>query len=179
MKERAKRFAEEAHEGQFRKVGNIPYVTHPIRVAALLDKFGASEELVCAAYLHDVVEDTPIEIEEIEKEFGKRVTELVQSHTEDKSKTWKERKQHTIDILKTAESEVKQLIVADRFDNLLSLEKDLKEKGPAVWGIFNAGYEDQKWYNESIVDMMDHGLQKEDRPPFFDEFAAAVKRIFI
>lgn len=178
MKDKAKQFAEKAHKGQYRKVSNIPYITHPIRVATLLEKSGASEESVSAGYLHDVVEDTPIEIEEIEKEFGRRVAELVQAHTEDKSKTWKERKQHTIDILKTAESEVKQLIVADRFDNLLSLEKDLKEKGPAVWDIFNAGFKEQKWYNESIVKNMDHGLPQKDRPPFFDEFTAAVKRIF-
>lgn len=178
MKEKAKRFAEKAHEGQYRKVGNIPYVTHPIRVATFLEKNGASDELICAAYLHDVVEDTPIEIEEIEKEFGKAVADLVRSHTEDKSKSWKERKQHTLDILKKASSEEKQLIVADRFDNLLSLEKDIKEQGQAIWDIFNAGYEDQKWYNEGIAANMDQGLAQEDRPAFFDDFTAAVKRIF-
>lgn len=178
MKNRAKRFAEKAHEGQFRKTGNIPYITHPIRVAAILEQAGASEELVCAAFLHDVVEDTPIGFAEIEKEFGKRVTDLVKSHTEDKSKTWKERKQHTINTLKTAELEVKLLIIADRLDNLLSLEKDLKKVGPSIWDVFNAGYEDQKWYNEELLKYMDTGIKEHERPAFFDDFAEIVHRIF-
>ncbi|MCM3740512.1 HD domain-containing protein [Oceanobacillus luteolus] len=178
MKEKAKRFAENAHKGHFRKAGNIPYITHPIRVANILESAGASEALICAAFLHDVVEDTPIEIEEIRAEFGKHVANLVQAHTEDKSKTWKERKQHTIDTLKTADLEVKQLIVADRLDNLLSLEKDLEEVGPKIWKIFNAGYKEQQWYNEAIVMNMDHGLSEVNRPQFFSEFEAAVKRVF-
>lgn len=178
MKGKAKRFAEKAHAGQYRKTGNIPYITHPIRVAALLESSGASDELVCAGYLHDVVEDTTIGIDEIEKEFGERVADLVRSHTEDKSKTWKERKQHTIDILKTAEPEVKQLIIADRLDNLLSLEADLQRIGPDVWNVFNAGYEDQKWYNMELLKHMDDGLPEKERPKFFDDFSAVIQRIF-
>lgn len=179
MKEKAKQFAEKAHQGQLRKIGNIPYITHPIRVAALLETAGASDELVCAGYLHDVIEDTQVEIEEIEKEFGKVVADIVCAHTEDKSKTWKERKQHTIDTLKTADFNVKQLIIADRLDNLLSLERDLKVHGEAIWDIFNAGYEEQKWYNEEMLKHMNDGMEKESIPSFFKDFEACVSRIFV
>lgn len=178
MKEKAKIFAEKAHQGQFRKSGNVPYITHPIRVAHVLDNAGTSEELVCAGYLHDVVEDTLVEIEEIEQEFGEYIANLVRSHTEDKSKTWQERKQHTIDTLKTADKDVKLLIVADRLDNLLSVEKDLKVIGPPIWDIFNAGIEKQKWYNEQISQYMYVGLNEEDIPSFFKEFEDTVKRVF-
>jgi (p)ppGpp synthase/HD superfamily hydrolase len=177
MKERAKQFAEQAHHGQVRKAGNVPYITHPIRVAERLEQTGASDELVSAAYLHDVVEDTPVEIEEIEQEFGHRVAELVRSHTEDKSKTWKERKQKTIDTLAAADDEVVKLIIADRLDNLLSLEKDLKTMGEDVWGIFNAGYEDQKWYNTEMLKQIKKRASSQD-PDFFPEFEATVERIF-
>jgi (p)ppGpp synthase/HD superfamily hydrolase len=177
MKEKAKQFAVRAHKGQVRKTANIPYITHPIRVAEMLEEAGASDALVSAAYLHDVVEDTPVEIEEIEETFGEEVGALVLAHTEDKTKSWKERKQATIDTLKDANSDVAQLIIADRLDNLLSLEKDLAENGPATWDVFNAGYEDQKWYNEELLKNVkdDHF---ESGPAFFRKFKEVVERIF-
>jgi len=178
MKQQAKSFAEKAHKGQRRKNANIPYITHPIRVAERLESIHASDELICAAYLHDVVEDTPYEIEDIEQQFGPRVAHLVAAHTEDKSKSWQERKQHTIDIIKNAEKEVKYLIVADRLDNLLDLEKDLQQLGKQAWEIFNAPYEKQKWYNESIAKNMHTGLSKEDVPSFFGEFEQTIRRVF-
>lgn len=178
MKQQAKTFAEHAHKGQRRKNANIPYITHPIRVAERLESIHASDELICAAYLHDVVEDTPFEIEDIEQQFGPRVAHLVAAHTEDKSKSWQERKQHTIDIMKDAEKEVKYLIVADRLDNLLDLEKDLQQLGEQAWDIFNAPYEKQKWYNESIAKNMYVGLAEQDIPPFFEDFEQAIQRVF-
>lgn len=175
---KAKRFAETAHQGLTRKDGITPYITHPIRVAELLQKAGASKELICAGYLHDVVEDTPVSLKEIQAEFGERIAFLVAAHTEDKSKTWRQRKQQTIDTLNSAESEVKYLIIADRLDNLLSTEKELKAKGPAVWDMFNAGKEEQRWYNEEFVKHMSNGLHKENIPSFFTEYEQAVRRIF-
>ncbi|MFA1821883.1 HD domain-containing protein [Virgibacillus oceani] len=178
MKQQAKDFAEKAHKGQFRKTSRTPYITHPIRVADRLEKAGLSTEVVSAGYLHDVVEDTPYEIEDIHRLFGPHIAELVTAHTEDKSKSWQERKQHTIDIIKHAEKEVKYLIVADKLDNLLSLEQDLKIQGDAIWNHFNAGFEKQKWYNESIAENMYAGLAEKDAPAFFKEFEHAIKRVF-
>lgn len=174
----AKEFAEKAHKGQHRKITNSPYINHPIRVAERLEGIGVSDELICAAYLHDVVEDTAFEIEDIKKKFGSHVASLVAAHTEDKSKSWKERKQHTIDTLKNADKEVTYLIVADRLDNLLDLETDLNQLGNAVWDKFNAGYEEQKWYNKSIVEHMGNGLRAEEIPDFFKEYKKAVERVF-
>src|SRR5690625_4799448 len=91
MKQLAKSFAEKAHMGQKRKISNVPYITHPIRVAERLESAEFSDELICAAYLHDVVEDTDYEIKDIEENFGDRVAHLVAAHTEDKSKSWIER----------------------------------------------------------------------------------------
>lgn len=178
MKQQAKAFATQAHQNHFRKNAHVPYITHPIRVAKRLEEAGSSTELICAGYLHDVVEDTPFEIEDIEERFGLRVAHLVAAHTEDKSKSWQERKQHTIDTLKNAEKEIKYLIVADRLDNLLDLERDLENLGPAVWHNFNAGPGLQKWYNEEISKNMIAGLDQADIPDFFHEFEDAIDRIF-
>jgi guanosine-3',5'-bis(diphosphate) 3'-pyrophosphohydrolase len=178
MKEKAKEFATRAHAGQKRKNSNMDYITHPIRVAERLEKEGFSDELVCAGYLHDVVEDTIYEIEDIEKLFGKRIASIVAAHTEDKSKSWKERKQHTIDTIKDADKEVKYLIIADKLDNLLGLEKDLEEQGPAVWDKFNAGVVEQKWYNKSIAHNMRTGLSNYEIPDYFNEYEQVVSRVF-
>ncbi|WP_339217194.1 HD domain-containing protein [Ornithinibacillus sp. FSL M8-0202] len=178
MKKKAREFATLAHAGQKRKNSNADYITHPIRVAERLEKEGFSDELVCAGYLHDVVEDTIYEIEDIEKHFGKRVAEIVAAHTENKSKSWKERKQHTIDTVKHADKEIKYLIVADKLDNLQGLEKDLMEQGPKVWDSFNAGIDEQKWYNESIVQNMRIGLANHEIPDYFQEYEQLVRRFF-
>lgn len=178
MKQRARSFAEKAHKGQRRKSSDVPYITHPIRVAERLDQAGFNDNLVCAGYLHDVVEDTPYEMEDIEAEFGPHVTRLVAAHTEDKSKSWQERKQHTIDTVKYAEKDVKYLIVADKLDNLLSMEKEFIRHGDALWKNFNAGFNKQKWYNESVAANMKIGLEKSEIPAYFQEFAEVVERMF-
>ncbi|HLR60983.1 MAG TPA: HD domain-containing protein [Lentibacillus sp.] len=178
MKKEAKNFAEKAHEGQIRKSSDDPYITHPIRVAKRLEEAGFNDELVCAGYLHDVVEDTPYEIEDIEEAFGIKVASLVSAHTEDKSKTWKERKQHTIDTVKFASRDIKYLILADKLDNLLSMEQEYNLQGDALWENFNAGFEEQKWYNKSIAENMSAGLSEDEMPDYFREFEEAVKRVF-
>ncbi|MEN1968468.1 HD domain-containing protein [Lentibacillus sp. N15] len=178
MKQHAKEFAEMAHKGQTRKSSDAPYITHPIRVADRLEQAGFSDELVCAGYLHDVVEDTPYEMEDIQERFGRKVATLVAAHTEDKSKSWQERKQHTIDTIKDANKEVKYLIVADKLDNLLGLEKDLDRLGDQVWSHFNAGFDKQKWYNQWIAENMCIGLHADEVPAYFNEFKAAIERVF-
>lgn len=178
MLDEAKKFAEKAHEGQFRKNRKTPYITHPIRVAERLKQAGANDELIAAGYLHDTVEDTAVRITDIKDAFGSKVADLVAAHTEDKTKSWQERKQHTIDTIQQADKEIKYLIVADKLDNLLSLEKDLRELGEYIWKNFNAGFDKQKWYYESIAKNMYQGLAKWDIPDFFKQYEETVERVF-
>ncbi|MFD1336905.1 HD domain-containing protein [Oceanobacillus iheyensis] len=178
LKEKAKTFATKAHQGQTRKNSDEAYITHPIRVAQRLELEGCSDALVCAAYLHDVVEDTPVTIDDIQYEFGKEIALLVAAHTEDKSKSWKERKQHTIKSIQNAPKEVKYLIIADKLDNLIELEKEYALLGDSIWANFNAGYDQQKWYNQSIVKYMYCGLNQSEIPVYFTEYAKAVERVF-
>lgn len=72
-------FAEAAHRGQVRKFSGEPYIRHPERVAGILRTFGYYErdDLISAAYLHDVVEDTGVTLPVIEAVFGDQVSDLV------------------------------------------------------------------------------------------------------
>jgi len=92
--QKAKQFAKQAHEGQYRKFGKkLPYFSHPEKVAKIIislsDKLKDSKKLVyliVAAYLHDVVEDSDYTINDIEKLFGHFVAQLVNELTSDKEK---------------------------------------------------------------------------------------------
>lgn len=77
--EKAKKFATAAHASinQVRKYTNDPYIVHPAEVARIVLSVPHSEAMLAAAWLHDVVEDTPVTIEEIRAEFGEEVAELV------------------------------------------------------------------------------------------------------
>jgi len=78
--EKAFRFAQKAHAGQFRKSGD-PYIIHPLEVAKILIDLGMDENSVIAGLLHDVLEDTDVTPETIEKEFNSDVLSLVESVT--------------------------------------------------------------------------------------------------
>jgi (p)ppGpp synthase/HD superfamily hydrolase len=80
--DRARAFATAAHAGQLRKFVGTPYVAHPIEIAAIVASVpGATPEMIQAALLHDVVEDTPVTLEEIRGEFGEDVARLVDEVT--------------------------------------------------------------------------------------------------
>lgn len=178
MKIKAKMFATMAHKNQRRKLTDESYISHPIRVAKLLEKHSVHEELVCAGYLHDVVEDTCFTIEDIEEHFGKRIAGLIAAHTEDKSKSWRERKQATIETMKMCEKDVKWLIVADKLDNLLDVQETYEKLGEEMWDYFNAGKAEQQWYNESIAAYMYDGLADDDIPDFFKLYEETIKHVF-
>jgi len=172
----AKEFAIKAHLHQTRKNSDEPYVEHPIRVARILQEAGYSEEVIIAGLLHDTVEDNPdVTIEEIEEKFGKKVADIVAQHTEDKSLSWEERKEHTIEVVKTASIEVKALIIADKLDNLTSLKQQYDVMGEEVWKAFKRGKEKQRWYNYSIADAI---CNVEEAPDFFAEYQQLVQAVF-
>jgi (p)ppGpp synthase/HD superfamily hydrolase len=78
-------FARARHEGQRRDADAQPFVLHPQEVAKLLDEAGYPDHVVAAGALHDVLEDTEVEVEELERRFGPDVARLVESLTDDPS----------------------------------------------------------------------------------------------
>ena len=77
---RAFNFAYTLHEGQLRKSGE-PYIAHPVAVAGILRDLGGDKSMIAAGFLHDVVEDTEVTVEEIEERFGQEVALLVEGVT--------------------------------------------------------------------------------------------------
>lgn len=78
--EKAFKYAEKLHEGQFRKSGE-PYIAHPVAVASILEKLNFDENVIAAGLLHDVVEDCACTVDEISKMFNLKITNLVDSVT--------------------------------------------------------------------------------------------------
>ena len=79
--DRAFKFAKEAHKGVRRRSGE-PYIIHPIAVARIASQeIGLGSTSICAALLHDVVEDTDYTVEDIEQHFGKKIAQIVEGLT--------------------------------------------------------------------------------------------------
>ena len=142
--EKAIAFATRAHAGAKRKGTGIPYIVHPIEAAAIAATMTTDEEILAAAVLHDVLEDTDTTPEEMEQLFGSRVLKLVLNETENKRKdlpaheTWKIRKQETITFLKEhADKEAKMLALADKLSNMRAIYRDSQILGDELWQRFN------------------------------------------
>ncbi len=121
------KFAYQLHEGQYRKSGE-PYICHPVAVADLLCDLGGSAAMIAAGFLHDVVEDTEVTIEEIENRFGGEVRQLVEGVTKlskinFKSKTEGQAENFRRMFLAMAQ-DIRVIVVklADRLHNMRTLE---------------------------------------------------------
>jgi (p)ppGpp synthase/HD superfamily hydrolase len=152
-------FAAKAHDGMRRKKSDAPYILHPMEASVIVGTMTDDQNLIAAAALHDVVEDTDITIEEIEEKFGKRVRELVQSETEDKraelppAATWRIRKEESLAVLKnTKDIGVLMVWLGDKLANMRSIYRDFKVEGVQMWQRFNQkDSNEQAWYYRSIV----------------------------
>jgi GTP pyrophosphokinase len=111
------------HEGQTRRSGH-PYITHPLAVAMILAETGADDEMLCAAMLHDTIEDTPYTPAELSREFGARVAALVAGVTAlDQAKDRRGRvTARAMAAAKSADARVLGIKVADRLHNMRTVE---------------------------------------------------------
>lgn len=139
--------------GQKRKGSGLPYIVHPMEVWQILRNNDCSVEVQIAGLLHDTLEDTSATPEEIRDLFGERILSIVLSESEDKSKTWKERKQHTIDALANDSKATMQVCCADKLSNCRAQLYDYKQIGDELFERFNkqSTPELQAWYYKSIV----------------------------
>ncbi len=122
----AERFATEAHRGQLRKYTNEPYITHPAAVVALVQSVYHTNGMVCAAWLHDVVEDTGIPLEEIQDVFGPVIAGYVEQLTDVSKLTdgnRKVRKEIDRQHLASADPKVQTIKLADLIDNTISIKR--------------------------------------------------------
>ncbi|MEO6470736.1 MAG: HD domain-containing protein, partial [Aeromicrobium sp.] len=122
--QRAYEIAERMHEGQTRKSGDA-YITHPLAVATILAELGMTAPTLCAALLHDTVEDTPYTLDELQRDFGDEVLHLVDGVTKlDKVKYGDSAQSDTIRKMVVAMSrDIRVLVIklADRLHNMRTL----------------------------------------------------------
>ncbi len=130
---RAFDFAYRLHEGQSRASGEA-YIAHPIAVAGILRDLGGSSSMIAAGFLHDVVEDTEVSLEEIEQHFGLEVRSLVEGVTKlskfkFSSKTEQQAENFRRMFLAMAK-DIRVIVVklADRLHNMQTLEHLAPEK---------------------------------------------------
>ena len=152
-------FSTKAHDGMRRRKSEIPYILHPMEVAAILGTMTDDQEVIAAGLLHDVVEDAGITIEALGEKFGKRVMELVASETENKREdlppedTWRIRKEESLEKLRNADDiAVLMLWIGDKLSNIRAIYRDFLVQGDAVWDKFHqSDIRVQAWYYRSIL----------------------------
>ena len=171
-------YAVEKHAGQLRKGTQIPYIVHPMEVLALLNEMRADMTVIIAGVLHDTVEDTSATIDDIIREFGEDVAELVGNHTEDKSKTWFQRKSQGLRELAEGSFDLKCLVLADKLSNVRNMYRDYMIEGDEYWDRFNAPFEKQAWYYNSAVKALEELKDNENTAVRYNEFKEIVEKTF-
>lgn len=137
-------FAKTVHNGQTRKVTQIPYVSHPISVSQRIAQVSDDEDICIAGLLHDTIEDCDpygsVTVEILSKKFGARVATLVNQVTEqDKSLSWEERKEKAIVHIAKMDHAALLLKTADLLDNVTDLANGVEENGLAYFQAFKRG----------------------------------------
>lgn len=131
--EAAYELAKKAHEGQVRSSGD-PYISHPIAVAVILVGLGMDSDTIIGGLLHDVVEDTSVTLEDIEKQFGADVAELVDGVTKLANIPYSSRAEQQAEnvrkMLLAMAKDVRVVIIklADRLHNMRTLDFRIPEK---------------------------------------------------
>ncbi len=118
---KAASFAAWKHRHQLRKDGKTPYIAHPFRVAMIVrDEFGCDDdEVITAALLHDTIEDTNTDYDELHEQFGERVASLVSALTKNMSMPSAHREDQYDQQLAKAPWEARLIKLADVLDNIV------------------------------------------------------------
>ncbi|HLC99197.1 MAG TPA: bifunctional (p)ppGpp synthetase/guanosine-3',5'-bis(diphosphate) 3'-pyrophosphohydrolase [Candidatus Nanoarchaeia archaeon] len=133
MIRRVYEFAKKAHEGQKRQSGE-PYITHPVETARILAGLRADSATICAALLHDCVEDECVSLSEVKKEFGEEIASLVEGVTKItgvKFETKEEYKaQNLRKVLFATAKDIRVMLIklADRLHNMQTLKHFREDK---------------------------------------------------
>jgi guanosine-3',5'-bis(diphosphate) 3'-pyrophosphohydrolase len=168
--------ARSAHAGQIRNgSGGMPYVEHPIAVAARLDEHGYGEEVLAAALLHDVVEDSETSLDEIREEFGEAVAGLVGALTDDEAlDSYRERKAEHRERVAAAAGEALAIYGSDKLTNVKALREAHEAEGEAVREEFKVPIELKTEIWEADRDLL---REKAPELPFLDELDEELSRL--
>lgn len=164
-----------AHQGQVRNgSGGMPYVEHPITVAARLDEHGFGDEVLAAALLHDVVEDSETTLEEVRGQFGDEVAGMVGALSDDESiDSYRERKAEHRERVAAAEGGAHAIYGADKLTNVTTLRAAYEDEGDAVREEFKVPVELKTEIWEEDLQLL---REKAPELPFLDDLEAELSR---
>lgn len=134
---RAFEFAYELHKGQYRKSGE-PYICHPVAVAGMLRYLGGNSAMIAAGFLHDIVEDTDVTLEDLEARFGAEVRQLVEGVTKLSKFNFSSKRERQAENFRrmflAMAKDIRVIVVklADRLHNMRTLEHLSEEKRRSI-----------------------------------------------
>ena len=179
--DRAIVFAVNAHHNTERRGKGFPYIVHPLEAVEIVATITPDQELLAAAALHDTIEDTDVTVEDIRREFGDRIAELVHAESDQftegvsEEDSWHDRKQAAIDRLATAPYDAKIVALGDKLSNMRAIARDYSIQGDELWKIFHAKDKaDHEWHYRGLADSL-----KELSDTFaYKEFVALIDQVF-
>ena len=179
--DRAIVFAVRAHAGTERRGKGFPYIVHPMEAMEIVATMTSDQELLAAAALHDVVEDTPVTFEQIRSEFGDRIASLVAAESDtfepgvSEEDSWHSRKRAAIDRLARASHEAKMVALGDKLSNMRAIARDYEVKGDALWNLCHAkDPADHEWHYRGLAS----SLRELDGTAAYREFVALIDKVF-
>lgn len=175
--DRAIVFAVRAHAGTERRGKGFPYIVHPLEAMAIAATMTSDQEILAAAALHDVVEDTDVTLSEIRAQFGDRVASLVQTESDrlDEGMDWQERKLDSLRRLAATGRDGQIVALGDKLSNMRAIARDYTSKGESFWDLFRVKDKSvHSWRYHALVDAF-----SELRDTYaFQEFRFLVNRVF-
>ena len=179
--DRAIIFAVKAHSGTERRGKGFPYIVHPMEAMEIVASITPDQELLAAAALHDVVEDTDVTVEQLREIFGKRIADLVASESDafeegvSEEDSWHQRKQAAIDRLARASRDAKIVALGDKLSNMRAIARDYAAKGDALWTIFHTkDPADHEWHYRGLAD----SLSDLSDTAAYREFISLINQVF-
>lgn len=175
--DRAILFAVQCHAGIERRGKGFPYVVHPLEAMAIAATMTSDQEVLAAAVLHDVVEDTDVTLDDLRARFGDRVAALVETESDKpgKREDWRARKEESLKRLSEASRDGKIVAMGDKLSNMRAIARDYTTEGESFWKRF---YIKDKsvhgWRYHALVD----ALSSLSDTYAWQEFNFLVNRIF-
>ena len=129
------RFAVQAHAGTERRGKGFPYIVHPLEAMAIVATMTSDQELLAAAALHDILEDTDLTVEDLRKTFGDRIARIVEEESDTEfpgthaADSWHDRKRIAMQHLRTASPDAKIVALGDKLSNMRAIARDYALQG--------------------------------------------------
>ena len=179
--DRAVNFAVKAHSGTERRGKGFPYIIHLMEAVEIVATITPDQELLSAAMLHDTVEDTPVTVADLRKEFGDRIASIVEAESdvrnegESEHESWHRRKQEAIDRLTAAPMEAKIVALGDKLSNMRAIARDYAQIGDGLWKMFHVTEKSEhEWHYRGLA----HALKDLEVTQAYREFVYLIEEVF-